>query len=390
MKPIVLVLTGHYLPGYKAGGILHNLVNTVNSLGDELDFRIITRDRDLGDRNAYTGITVNEWRQSGNAMVYYMPSDKVTLGALREVISETRHDMLYLTSLFDALTVKTLFLRKKGRIVFKPVIVEPNGEFGWASFKQKYLKKISFIKAAGTYGLYRDVIWRAASYLERDDIVRYMKIPADRVHVAAYVPEDIEIEGPSGECFPEKATDNGSGLKIVFISRIAPEKNLDYALKVLSHVTVPVIFDIFGPKENERYWKKCEDLINSLPSNITVNYFGRLEHHEVKKVFGCYDMFFFPSAGEAYGMVIAESLATGTPVLTSDKTAWSNLEEDNLGWDFPLNDVDSFVKTIEKYSRLTGAERLSGRSSVKSGVVKRLFDPAIKEQNRSLFFRLIS
>ena len=56
MKPIVLILTGHYLPGYKAGGILHNVANTLNSLGNELDFRIITRDSDLGDNDAYAGI----------------------------------------------------------------------------------------------------------------------------------------------------------------------------------------------------------------------------------------------------------------------------------------------------------------------------------------------
>ena len=69
--------------------------------------------------------------------------------------------------------------RKFHKSTFQPVIVAPWGEFGWASLKQKYLKKIVFIQAAKLYGLYNNVTWRASSEYEALDIIKVMKINND-------------------------------------------------------------------------------------------------------------------------------------------------------------------------------------------------------------------
>ena len=58
-KPIILVFIGNYLPGYKAGGILRNIANTVDHLSEEFEFKIVTRDRDLGDEKPYQNIILN-------------------------------------------------------------------------------------------------------------------------------------------------------------------------------------------------------------------------------------------------------------------------------------------------------------------------------------------
>jgi len=59
-KPRILVVTGHYLPGFKAGGPLRSVANLVNCLRDEFEFLILTSDRDLGDTEAYPGTQYNE------------------------------------------------------------------------------------------------------------------------------------------------------------------------------------------------------------------------------------------------------------------------------------------------------------------------------------------
>lgn len=392
MKPIVLTFTGHYLPGYKAGGILQNLVNTIDVLHTELDFWIVTRDRDLGDKEPYDGIKKNQWQSLGNAMVYYLSSRELRLQNISELITNTRHDMLYLTSLFDALTIKPLLLRKMRLMPDKPVIVEPNGEFGWASFKQKYAKKIIFVQAAKLFGIYNHITWRAAGESEQEDIIKYMKVKPDSVHVAAYLPEksmetELSLNMDNGQELQQSTANSSRNvLRVIFLSRLAPEKNLDYALKALKHVTVDIKFDIYGPIEHIRYWKKCQELITKLPANVNVNYLGKIQHDDVRKILSLYDLLFLPSAGEAYGMVIAESLSVGTPVLISDKTAWRDLESDNLGWDFPLKKYDHFVKAIEYYSSLTSAQRKEKRKLVKENIRKRLFDPAIIRANRALFY----
>lgn len=382
-KPVILTFIGNYLPGYKAGGILRVIANTVDHLYDEIEFRIVTRDRDVGDEAPYANIKINQWQKVGNAMVYYLSPQACTLKYLEYLIINTPHDLLYLNSFFESLTIKVLLSRKFHRVAFKPVIVAPWGEFGWASLKQKYIKKFIFIQGARLIGLYGNVIWRASSEFEKLDIMKHMKIKTDAIHIVGDLPiKNIPDIGP----IPENAgTKNQDFFKIIFLSRISREKNLDFALEVLKKVKVKVVFDIYGPEENKNYWKECQDLINKMPPHIKVNYFGEVDAHLVLDIFSRYDLFFFPTGGEAYGHVIAECLTSGTPVLISTETPWRNLQADGLGWDIDLSKMDTFVDIIEQVSLLNPGERLKRRNVVKEKIMERLSDPLILEANRQLF-----
>lgn len=378
-KPVILTFIGNYLPGYKAGGILRITVNTVDHLCDEFEFKIVTTDRDLGDDKPYPDVKLNQWQQVGNAQVYYLSSQSNTLKDIYNLIINTPHDMLYLNSFFDALTIKVLLNRKLRKMNFKPVIVAPWGEFGWASLKQKYPKKFVFIQLARLAGLYDNVTWRAASEFEMADIVKVMKIKSTNIHVT----EDLPIKNISQDVsLNQSASDS---LRIVFLSRISREKNLDYALMILKKVVAKVIFDIYGPAENTVYWDECRELIRHLPANVTVHYLGRVDSNEVVKIFSRYDLFLFPTGGEAYGHVIAECLIAGTPVLLSTETPWRNLKDDGLGWDIDLTQIDSFVEVIEDLALLNHDERLKQRSKIKTRIVERLLDPKILEENHRLF-----
>lgn len=388
VKPVILTFTGYYLPGYKAGGILRNIVNTIDNMCDEFDFRIITRDRDLGDEKPYPNIKVNEWQRVGNAQVYYLSPDSEAVNDLYSLICNLQHHIIFLTSFFDPFSIKVLLSRKLCTGRFKPIIVAPFGEFAWASLRQKYFKKYIYILISRLFGLYNDVTWRVSSEYEAIDVIKVMKISADSIHVTGdlpikFVPE-ISLDSvppPSSKC---------AGLKIVFISRIAREKNLDYALKVLSKVRENVSFDIYGPAENLAYWDECQKLIAKMPANVTVNYLGKVHSTKVIEVFGYYDLFFFPTGGEAYGNVIAESLTAGTPVLLSNETPWRNLQSDGLGWDIPLDKMDEFVSVIDNLSILSEEQRLEKRSLVKTKSLERLFDPTVLESNRRLFIKQLN
>jgi glycosyltransferase involved in cell wall biosynthesis len=274
-----------------------------------------------------------------------------------------------------------------GWVDFKHVIVAPWGEFAWASLKQKYLKKFVFIQVAKLFRLYKEITWQASSEFEAQDIINVMKIKPDAIHVAFDFPiknipdifPDVTLQ-PSSSC---------EDLRILFLSRISREKNLDYALRVLKKVNTRVRFDIYGPAENETYWKECQDLISQLPANVIVNYRGIVNPNQVVHIFSCYDLFLFPTGGEAYGHVIAECLTSGTPVLISTETPWRNLQADGLGWDIDLVQMDSFVEIIEKLALLSDDERLRKRAEVKAKIVERLFDTAVLESNRQLFLRLL-
>ena len=382
-KPIVLIFIGNYLPGFKAGGIIRSVENTINHLHEEFDFRIVTRDRDLGDKEPYADIKTNQWQQVGNASVYYLHSSSETFEHIGQLLSNTPHNVLYLNSFFDALSIKALINKKLRKANSATVVLTPRGEFAWASLSQKYIKKYIYILLSRMIGLYREVIWHASSEFEAKDIMDVMKVDASLVRIAF----DLPTKQHKGSTFGQdsRCLQGKEQLRVVFLSRISPEKNLDYALKVLSKVTANIKFDIYGTIENKAYWEDCQQLISALPNNISVEYGGSVKHDDVIETLGKYDLFLFPSGGEAYGHVIAESLIAGTQALISTNTPWRDLAQKELGWDIDLRDDKSFVAVIESLALSSDADFANSRALIKSKIDDILLNPDVMTANRVLF-----
>ena len=120
---------------------------------------------------------------------------------------------------------------------------------------------------------------------------------------------------------------------------------INYVKKAEKGVTL----DIYGFKEDEKYWEKCEEEIQN--SN-KIKYCGILNQEEVIKTFSKYDLFLFPTYSENYGHVIAESMLGGCPVLISDQTPWNDVKEHGAGFVEKLNDDDSFISVLNNLNRM--------------------------------------
>ena len=68
----ILIVVGRYLPGFRAGGPIRSIANTVDWLGDEFEFQIVTADRDIGDKCPYPGIRRDDWQMVGKGQVRYV------------------------------------------------------------------------------------------------------------------------------------------------------------------------------------------------------------------------------------------------------------------------------------------------------------------------------
>src|SRR5439155_21020722 len=101
----------------------------------------------------------------------------------------------------------------------------------------------------------------------------------------------------------------GGRPRLVFISRVSRKKNLDLILRSLQGVSAPVEFDIYWPLEDAGYWSKCESLMHQIPPFVQVRYRGELAPSDVPRTFAQYDAFIFPTLGENFGHIIAESLS---------------------------------------------------------------------------------
>lgn len=142
----------------------------------------------------------------------------------------------------------------------------------------------------------------------------------------------------------------GNPLRVIFISRIDPKKNLVGALRILDQVETPVTFDIYGTREDLRYWRRCEDLMRTLPAHVQATYRGVLAGTKVHGTLAQYDLMLLPTFNENYGHMIAEALAAGCPPLISDRTPWRDLERRGVGWDLPLEDLQAFREVLHAFA----------------------------------------
>jgi len=138
------MICDYYLPGFESGGAMRTLVNMVDRLNDEFDFRVITRDHD-GPNNLvpYESVKIDEWNRVGNADVYYVSKGNISQGNIKHLILETKPSAVYVNSFFSSLTVITLMLSRFGRIGNIPIILAPEGELVPGGLKLKPVKKIS-------------------------------------------------------------------------------------------------------------------------------------------------------------------------------------------------------------------------------------------------------
>ncbi|MGI2800773.1 glycosyltransferase [Photobacterium damselae] len=124
----------------------------------------------------------------------------------------------------------------------------------------------------------------------------------------------------------------------LFLSRIHPKKGIDYLLRALVHIKDEVIVLIVGPVTDEKYYLKCKKMLNDIPSNIKVTFVKEVDSITKWKYYSASDLFILPSHTENFGIVIAEALVSGTPVLTTKNTPWNEINHINAGYCIDLND----------------------------------------------------
>lgn len=383
-KPIVLIFVSYYLPGFKAGGILRTIANTVTTLHPYFQFKIVCLDRDLGDENGYPNIRTNEWITQEHATVFYLSPHHISLAILKQLLLDTPHDILYLNSLFDPFfTIRTLWLLRNSKWYKKSVLLAPRGELDKSGLSIKANKKKAYLLVSKLLGFYKRINWQASTSIEAENIANIMLLPKAAVAVA----QDLPAPVPNTQV----AATKGNVLRIVFLSRIAVEKNLLFAISVLHQVQSSIIFDIYGPIEHAEYWQKCQAAIALLPKHIHVCYKGPAEPQNVAAIFAGYQLFFLPTTGESYGHVIAESLSVGTPVLISENTPWKHLEQNGVGAAFPLQQPQAFVQFIYNLTLpQSSLSLLKSRSEIIKIYQEVYFDKQIIKDNISLFFNVLN
>ena len=342
----ILIIMGRYLPGYKEGGPVRSTKNLVDQLGDEYDIRVACYDRDSGDEQQYPGIKLYEWNNVGKGQVYYVPERGFTTKVLLDLAKQV--DIIYMWGCLNTYTIKVIALKRLG-IMKNKVVIASMGLFSPKAFLIKYPKKKIVITLMNVLGFFKNVYWSVTSKMEKEELQQQVWAIDSQIYIAEDLPRVVNPE-------PIKKSKESSKLKVVWISRIAPKKNLVKAIEILEKCKSCIEFTIYGPVFDESYWEGCQEKLKNLPQNIKWEWKGNLNSENVVETLKLYHVFLFPTLGENFGHVIQEALSAGCPCIISDRTPWQDLYENNAGYVGSLENINGFVQSLEKYAAMNQNE----------------------------------
>ena len=378
-KKKVLIFIDWFLPGIKAGGPIKSVSAIVNQLSNDFDFYVLTTDTDFGENEAYKGVESNVWIDfKGKAKVCYLSKTHLNPNVIEKHIREIAPHTIYINSFyskfFSIIPLKVIkMIGYEGRLV-----LAPRGMLSKGALRIKPFKKKLFIAYSKLASLHKNVIWHSTKPDETKDI----KDVIGNVEVIEIqnLP-DVNLLQPSVTRTKEK-----DELRLIYLGRIAENKNLSLVLSALSEIrTGQVKLDVYGSIEDKAYWAKCETIINSLSSNIEVNYKGMLESELVQETISNYHYLILLSYSENYGHAIVESFSCGTPVIISNTTPWKNLSEVNAGWDVEINSISSTVNALRTSLALTNEDYQKQAIATFQYAEKHCFDKSLMRKFKELF-----
>jgi len=337
----ILLFSDWYEPGFKAGGPIQSCKNTVNAMVDDYDFWIFTSDRDLGDKEPYKNIKTDTWLNLPNgAHIWYASPGFLKSSNIRNLITQVQPETVYLNSMFSSyFSLLPLWILRS--IMFPGrIILAPRGMLNTSAVSRKKWKKKIFLSLFSLSRISKKIIFHASSTHEEEDIKQYFGNNA-QVYQIEEIPNIYEKWNPRNKQI--------SQLNCVFISRIHSIKNLLYAINVVKSVAgCSILFDIYGPVEDEKYFQKCKEAASQANVHISINFKGPIVNSAIFNLLQNYHLFFLPTQGENFGHIIFEALTSGCVVLISNKTPWKGIEDKNAGWALPLTDNRIFADKLKQ------------------------------------------
>jgi len=198
------------------------------------------------------------------------------------------------------------------------VVLSPHGMLeSWILAHNPWKKKTALFLFQNTAIEKVDYI-HATAQMEKDSIAKL-----GFNNSVAIIPNGIDL----GEITKVK-TSYGSK-KMVFLSRIHPKKGIELLLEAWRTAdTRDWLLEIAG-NGDQNYIQSLTESAKDL-KNV---YFVGAQYGEDKWDFmRSADVMVLPTHSENFGIVVAEALAVGLPVITTTGTPWSDLKEYNCGW----------------------------------------------------------
>jgi glycosyltransferase involved in cell wall biosynthesis len=148
---------------------------------------------------------------------------------------------------------------------------------------------------------------------------------------------------------------NDSRKVILFVGRLAPEKNLEFVLEAVQRLSLEARHELllrivgYGPLEASLRLKA-----EGLGLSDVVEFAGPRKHNQLPEVYRSADAFLLPSTSETWGLTVNEGMLCGLPAIVSQRCGCArDLISPGTGWSFDPRDSAGLVRILETVAAMS-------------------------------------
>jgi glycosyltransferase involved in cell wall biosynthesis len=327
------------------------LAATLSGLG--LDTMIATLDYARhGPRSAVSGARVEAIAANGLArgLRGWSPALSRRLRALAERDADIVHN-------HGLWMFPNYYARKAAAAGRIPLVLSPRGMLDEWSLRRSRVRKALAWRLVERNNLAAAALFHATSTTEAQAIRA-----ARMTQPIAVIPNGVDLPAP-GEIAPrERLESRFAGLRgkhwLLFLSRLHPKKGVAELLRAwhaLRGRWAEWHLVVAGP-DTQGHGKAMRRLAADLGLAERATFVGMLAGEEKACALAHAELFVLPTHAENFGVVVAEALAHGTPVITTSAAPWAELREARCGW-WIEDREDALCSALEAALLLSPEER---------------------------------
>jgi glycosyltransferase involved in cell wall biosynthesis len=335
----VLHVTPYFAPASRYGGLVEAVFHYARELARlGVAVQVLTTDANgpserltRGERIAYEhadGIEVHYCRRAAPQAI--APELVARLPALVRA-----SDLVHLHAAYSFPVIPTLAI---ARVLAKPLVWTPHGALQrWSGSRRPRLK----------------TAWEVACRaLAPPRLVLHVTSEEEARESAGRLGEVSMTLIPNGVAIPDalRRTPRDGRLRLGFIGRLDPKKgieNLLAAYRIIGgrgRIACSLAIAGAGAPEYEQALRRAAA---AMPPGAEVTMLGDVRGEHKRRLFENTDIIVVPSYTENFGLVVAESLAHGVPVIAGTGTPWSEVEKAGCGL-WVDNTPEALAGAIEK------------------------------------------
>lgn len=241
---------------------------------------------------------------------------------LKQKLNNSNHSIYHGHGIWDPPIHQMATMAKTNNI---PYVISPHGMLKPWSLKQSRLKKKLALKLYQFSDLKKANCLHATAIQEAESI-RFLGLE----NPIAIIPNGIPIKDfPLLESKPIKVKK-----KLLYLSRIHYSKGIENLIEAWAKISDCIKeewqIDIVGMGD-KKYIDQLKFKVATYNLSHSINFLSPLYGENKVAAFQQADLFVLPTYTENFGIAIAESLASGTPVITTKGAPWEDLNKYKCG-----------------------------------------------------------